>query len=199
VGSAYFKGTGTSQAAAVVSGIAALLFEADPSLTPEEAKAALVGSSSGLAGQPGAGSGLVDAAGAVEAVRAGKYAGTVSPPYVSGTGLGGIEASRGSNHVYSDPDGNSVPELVTGEVDVLGKAWSPEMWSAAPWSTPHWLATSWHPLVGAFDRLQLALWTGPTWSGMVVDADAWAARHWSTSSWVARHWSARHWSTSVWN
>jgi serine protease AprX len=199
VGSAYFKGTGTSQAAAVVSGIAALLFEADPSLTPDEAKAALVGSSSGLAGQPGAGSGLVDAAGAVEAVRAGKYAGTVSPPYVSGTGLGGIEASRGSYHVYSDPDGNSVPELVTGEVDVLGNAWSPEMWSAAPWSTPHWLATSWRPLVGAFDRLQLALWTGPTWSGMVVDADAWAARHWSTSSWVARHWSARHWSTSVWN
>ena len=30
VGTAYFKGTGTSQAAAVVSGVAALMFQARP-------------------------------------------------------------------------------------------------------------------------------------------------------------------------
>jgi serine protease AprX len=51
VGRAYMKGTGTSQATAVVCGIAALLFDADPSLTPDEAKAALVGTSRGLGGQ----------------------------------------------------------------------------------------------------------------------------------------------------
>jgi serine protease AprX len=200
VGSAYFKGTGTSQAAAVVSGIAALLFEADPSLTPEEAKAALMGSSSGLRGQPGAGNGLVDAARAVEAVLTDKYGNTeVNAPYAPATGVGGIESSRGSYHVYSDPDRDGVPQLVTGEVDVFGNAWGAEAWSAGPWSAQDWLATPWHPLVGVFERLQVALWIGPSWSGMVVNADAWSARHWSDSSWVARHWSARHWSTSVWN
>jgi serine protease AprX len=200
VGSAYFKGTGTSQAAAIVSGIAALLFEADPSLTPDEAKAALMGSSSGLHGQPGAGSGLVDAARAVEAVLTNKYGNTeVNAPYAPATGLGGIESSRGSYHVYSDPDRDGVPQLVTGEVDVFGNAWGAEAWSAGPWSAQDWPATPWDPLVGVFERLQAALWIGPTWSGMVVSADAWSARHWSDSSWVARHWSARHWSTSVWN
>ena len=43
LGESGFKGTGTSQATAIVSGIAALMFEARPSLTPDEAKAALVG------------------------------------------------------------------------------------------------------------------------------------------------------------
>jgi serine protease AprX len=200
VGTSYFKGTGTSQAAAIVSGIAALLFEADPSLTPDEAKAALVGSSSGLGGQPGAGAGLIDAYRAVQGVLAREYRGSnVNAPYPPATGLGGIESSRGSHHVYSDPDGDGVPDLVTGEIDVFGNAWGAETWSSGTWSAQDWLTSPWHPLVGAFDGLQAALWTGPTWSGMVVDADAWSARHWSNSGWVARHSSARHWSTYVWD
>jgi serine protease AprX len=199
VGTAYFKGTGTSQAAAIVSGIAALLFEADPSLTPDEAKAALLGTTSVLRGQPGAGTGLVDAARALEAVLARGYRGAnVNASYAPATGLGGIESSRGSYHVYSDLDGDGVPELVSGEIDVLGNAWGPAT-SSGTWSAQGWLATPWRPLVGAFERLQAALWTGPTWSGMVVNADAWSARHWSDSGWVARHWSARHWSTYVWD
>jgi serine protease AprX len=180
--------------------MAALLFEADPSLTPDEAKAAIIGSSSGLGGQSGAGNGLVDAAGAVRAVLAGDYDGAdVNAVHAPATGRGRLGPSRGSYHVYSDPDGDGVPELVTGEFDVLGNAWDADRWSAAAWSEEEWIATSWHPLVGAFGSLQAALWSGPTWSGMVVNADAWSARHWSNSGWVARHWSARHWSTYVWD
>jgi serine protease AprX len=199
VGTAYFRGTGTSQAAAIVSGIAALMFEAEPSLTPNEAKAALIGSSSGLQGQAGAGSGLVDAARAVDAVLARQYRGTdVNARYAPATGLGDLDSSRGSHHVYSDPDGDGSPQLVKGEVDVLGKPWSPETWAAGTWSAQAWSATPWHRYVGAFEALQAALWLGPTWSGMVNDADSWAARHWSDSAWAARHWSARHWSTYDW-
>lgn len=200
VGNAYFKGTGTSQAAAVVSGIAALLFEADPSLTPDEAKAALVGSSSGLGGQPGAGSGLVDAARAVEAVVSNQYGTTqINAQHAPATGSGGIEPSRGSYHVYSDLNADNVPELVTGEVDVHGNAWSAQTWRDEAWSAQQWRATPWHAVAGEFARFQQAVWLGPTWSGMVASSDAWSARHWSASGWVARHWSARHWSTDVWN
>jgi serine protease AprX len=200
VGSAYFKGTGTSQAAAVVSGIAALLFEADPSLTPDEAKAALVGSSRGLGGEPGAGSGLVDAARAVAAVVSNQYGTTeINASHAPATGVGGIESSRGSHHVYSDLNGDDVPELVTGEVDVLGNGWNAQKWPEEAWSAQQWRATPWHAVAGEFARFQLALWLGPTWSGMVASSDAWSARHWSASGWAARHWSARHWSTDVWN
>jgi serine protease AprX len=198
VGAAHFKGTGTSQAAAIVSGIAALMFEANPALTPGEAKAAIVGSSSGLQGQDGAGSGLVDAAAAVAAVRAGTYRNAaVTIPYA--TGEGPIEPSRGSYHVYSDPDRDGVPQEISGEVDALGNAWDATAWSATPWSTEAWRASPWRPLVTAFEEWAMSPWTGPTWSGTVVDATAWSARHWSQSEWVARHWSARHWSGSAWN
>jgi serine protease AprX len=200
VGNAYFKGTGTSQAAAVVSGVAALLFEADPSLTPDEAKAALVGSSSGLGGEPGAGSGLVDAARAVAAVVSNQYGTTqINAPHAPARGSGGIESSRGSYHVYSDLNADNVPELVTGEVDALGNAWNAQTWPDEAWSAQQWRATPWHAVVGEFARFQLALRSGPTWSGLVASSDAWSARHWSASGWVARHWSARHWSTDVWN
>jgi serine protease AprX len=200
VGAAYFKGTGTSQAAAIVSGIAALMFEADPSLAPDEAKAALVGSSSGLEGQPGAGNGLVHASQAVEAVLDDTYGDAeVNAPYVPAVGLGAIEPSRGSYHVYSDPDGDDVPQLLAGEVDALGKPWAAATWWTSPWSRSRWAASPWSPLVGEFEEWELPPWTGPTWGGMVMDASAWSAKHWSDSGWVAKHWSARHWSAGVWN
>jgi serine protease AprX len=200
VGRAYFKGTGTSQAAAVVSGIAALLYEADPRLTPDEAKAALVGTSSGLSGQPGAGHGLVDASRALRAVRADTYGDAqINAPYASATGTGGIESSRGSYHVYSDPDGDGMPQEISGETDVLGNSWSAATWWATPSSTERWPASPWSALVGEFEEWEVLPWFGPKWSGMVWDAAAWSAKHWSNSGWVAKHWSARHWSASVWN
>jgi serine protease AprX len=200
VGAAYFKGTGTSQAAAIVSGIAALMFEGDPSLTPDEAKAALVGSSSGLRGQPGAGNGLVDAARALEAVRRNTYGDAqVNAPYAPATGIGGIDPSRGSYHVFGDPDGDGVPQQVSGETDVLGNPWIAERWSATPWSATHWRASPWSRFAAELEEWEILPWTGPTWSGMVLDGAAWSAKHWSNSGWVAKHWSARHWSASVWN
>ena len=39
----YFKGTGTSQSGAVVSGIAALMYQANPNLTPKRVKGILMG------------------------------------------------------------------------------------------------------------------------------------------------------------
>jgi serine protease AprX len=200
VGTSYFKGTGTSQAAAVVSGIAALLFEADPSLRPDEAKAALVGSSSGLSGQPGAGHGLVHAPSALAAVLADTYgAAKINAAYLPASGSGAIEESRGSHHVYSDPDGDGVPQVMTGEVDALGNPWSLGTWSTTRRARDSWASSPWKPYVGEFEEWETARWQGPTWSGMVSDGDSWSARHWSSSGWVARHWSARHWSAGVWN
>src|SRR5262249_26958917 len=65
VGDAYFKGSGTSQAAAIVSGVLARMFQADPTLTPDEAKAALVATANPTLAGPGAGAGLIDANAAI--------------------------------------------------------------------------------------------------------------------------------------
>src|ERR1700724_2535165 len=102
------------------------MFEANPSLTPDVAKATLLGTTDkGVAGQPGAGMGMVDAYAAVTAAASGAY--VTSPANVGlrpGTGLGSLDASRGSFHVMADLNHDGKPQLVVGEIDVLGNSWS---------------------------------------------------------------------------
>jgi serine protease AprX len=181
VGQGYFKGTGTSQAAAIVSGIAALMFEASPALTPDVAKAALVGTANrSIASQAGAGAGLVDAAAAVNAAASGAY---VRAPANGGltasSGLGSLDASRGSFRVYADLDGDGSPEQVSGERDVLGKPWNPSAWWTGPWSAP--------------------LWSGKHWGGMTWEGKHWGSSSWSVAGWDGKHWGGKHWGVESWN
>ena len=140
VGDNYFKGTGTSQATAIVSGVGALMFQANPSLSPNMAKAILMNTASGLSKQAGSGSGLVDASSAVSAALLGPA--YLKPPANQGvspsTGQGTLEGSRGSMHVYADLNGDGTPEMVTGEIGWNGTAWSGTAWSGTAWSGDAW-------------------------------------------------------------
>jgi serine protease AprX len=191
----YFKGTGSSQAAAVVSGVAALLFDADPTLTPEEARAALVGTAGGaLAGTPGGGAGLVDADEALAAVLAGRFDGA-SRSVGRSSGLGALDGSRGSAHVNADPDGDGAPQEIAGEYDVLGRAWEAQAWSAQAWSEASWELSPWAARVALSAGWEAQAWSAQAWSGMVWEAQAWSSRDWGSAAWVAQAWSAQAWST----
>ncbi len=184
---AYFKGTGTSQAAAVVSGIAALMFQANPELTPDVAKAILVGTamrSRGLMNAP-----LVDAFGSVWATLNHAYdTRPANQGLVPSTGLGSLEASRGSFHVYADLNGDGVPELVQGEIDVLGQAWDARSWSARSWSADSWGSTVWSAYVAESPGWEARSWSGRSWSGT-----SWDGRSWS-GDWTGQCWSGGIWS-----
>jgi serine protease AprX len=181
VGDSYFKGTGTSQATAIVSGVAALMFQADPSLTPDVAKAALIGTadkSTSLGN--GSGSGLVDAYGAVNATLNGKY--WYSPANVGlvpSTGTGLIEESRGTFRVYADFDGDGELEPVRGEVDALGNKWSSTSWSSTSWSSLLSLSSGWDS----------TSWSSTSWSGTSWSSTSWSSTSWSNTSWSSMTWS----------
>jgi serine protease AprX len=189
VGDWYFKGTGTSQAAAIVSGVAALMFEANPTLTPDEAKTAILrGATKTSTYRSGGGAGMVDASAAIALARKGIYV-TANLGLVPSTGLGSLDSSRGSFHVYTDPDGDGVWDLVVGEVDVFGQPWSATSWSATSWS-----ATVWASLVNVSTGWAATSWSATSWSGT-----SWSATSWSSTSWSSTSWSSTSWSTNAWS
>jgi serine protease AprX len=189
VGDAYFKGSGTSQSAAVVSGMLALMFQARPTMTPDEAKAVLMGTAQKyLVTQAGAGAGVVDVYAAVQAALKGTGK-TANKHLTPSTGLGSLEASRGSFHVYADLNGDGVPELVTGEIDVLGAAWDARSWTARSWTADAWASSVW----SAYTAETLG-WADTTWAGRSWTGTTWDARSWTSTTFEARSWSDAGWS-----
>ena len=196
VSSTFIKGTGTSQAAAVVSGIAALLVEADPTLTPDRLKTVLVTTASQMGDQVGSGAGLVDADNAIRHLMGNRSVNTGLTP---STGLGSLEASRGSLHVVSDPWGAGTPVTITGEMDVLGQTWDARSWSGRSWSSEAWLSSGWADLTVVNAYWGTGAWSGRSWSGTGWDARSWSARSWSTSGFTAEDWTGRSWSSQTWS
>jgi serine protease AprX len=100
------------------------------------------------------------------------------------TGTGSIEASRGNFHVYADVDGDGKPELVQGEIDVLGNSWDANSWAANSWSANSWDANS---------------WDANSWEGTAWDANSWDSNSWDANSWDANSWDANAWDAGAWD
>jgi len=191
-----FRGSGTSQAAAVVSGAVALLEQENPSITPDQVKAALMATARPLAGvDPLAqGAGEVDVNGAAALVRA--FSGRIGPAqaamlamavqnYPTATGLGSLEAARGGSNLV-DPDNRVV---LQGEVDVQGQPWNPAVWSAASAAGTAWTGGAWNG----------ARWSGDGWSGADWQSQAWTSARWSGVAWSAADWDSARWSSARWS
>jgi serine protease AprX len=166
IGDDYFKGTGTSQATAVVSGVVALMYEANPTLTPNQAKAVLVSTARDMPNMFGAGAGLVDAYNATVKASMNRAA---NRGVVSSTGLGPLEGSRGTSHAFADLNGDGITETVLGEIGWSGSSWGGTSWGGIAWGGSAWGGSS---------------WGGSSWGG-----SAWGGSTWGGSSWGSEDWS----------
>jgi serine protease AprX len=130
VGDRFFKGSGTSQAAAVTSGAVALLLSKRPTLTPDQVKKPLTTTAAPISGADAVsqGAGVLDVnKAAIAATPA-----TSAQPFVASTGLGSLEAARGGAHVQVNG------KDLTGEKDAFGKAWTATTWAAATGAGTTW-------------------------------------------------------------
>jgi serine protease AprX len=189
----YFKGTGTSQAGAVVAGVAALMYQVNPDITPRRVKGIMMGTAFRPAAfRAGGGEGLLDAAGSVWA--ASSVIANPNAGFIRSSGLGSLEGSRGRFHVETDLDGDGQPDLVQGELDVLGDPWDSNSWSSTSWSSTSWSSTSWSSLIAQNPGWASTSWSSTSWSGM-----AWSSTSWSSNSWGSSSWSSNTWSSVAWS
>jgi serine protease AprX len=213
-----FRGSGSSQAAAVVSGAVALLLQAYPNLTPDQVKGALVQSATYVPASPRyAGAGELNVANALSVAKklatpcTGLLCGltntlsgvntAVTQSYPISTGQGSIEAARAGDDLV---DADGVP--LTGEIDVQGVPWNPKNWwahasSLTSWSGGSWLGVTWtgSGWLPPSGDLQTSRWSTSRWSTSRWSDAGWDTSRWSTSRWSTSRWSTSRWSTSRWS
>ncbi len=201
MGTQFLRGSGTSQAAAVVSGEAALLLQAKPDLTPDQVKQVLMGSANGLNNV----SARMEGAGTTDIRKAlGSVPRTVVDPAAWGTGTGSLEASRGNFHIVVG-DGTAEEVTLVGEVDVFGQAWNGAEWARAAkdrkaWRDGAWrgatlTARGWTDTGGARKSWPTAAWRN---TGAVLADGEWAGRMWRDGEWAGRMWRDSAWSGRGW-
>ena len=201
VGARFQRGSGTSESAAIASGLVALLAQKYPAATPNQLKALVSGSaitslskSTTLALTSGsgqrlfyAGTGMISVANALNKKLPKDW---VTPANASGTGT--LEASRGG--VYVTDNGVDL----TGERDIFGQPFSPSAMatleaSAASWTGGIWNGSRWSGDTWAGSRWSTVSWTGTDWAG-----SRWSGSRWSTMSWDGSRWSGTGWTGSRW-
>jgi serine protease AprX len=196
-----FLGSGTSQSAAVVSGAVALLLDQRPDLTPDEVKGLLTATAFDIGGEKDyeQGHGVIDlttamASDAVAVVR----------DEAPATGLGSLDAARGSDHIEIGG------ELLTGEVTANGAVWDPAAWVTASesgstwtgdddWSGSTWSGSTWSGSTWSGSTWSGSTWSGSTWSGSTWSGSTWSGSTWSGSTWSGSTWSGSTWSGSTWS
>ncbi len=210
IGTTLFRGSGTSQAAAVVSGAAALLIQQRPTATPDQIKALLTRTASPVPGATAAqqGSGLLDLA----------KAETTATPHAAqrfavSTGLGSLELARGSVHVTVGG------KEVKGEVDVRGQAfnsgqfttglqsgtnwqgmsWGGKSWAGMSWAGMSWGGMSWGGMSWAGMSWAGTKWSGMSWAGMSWAGMSWAGMSWAGMSWAGMSWAGMSWAGADWS
>jgi serine protease AprX len=172
----YMWMSGTSFAAPVVSGAAALVLAHHPNWTPDQVKGALM-----LTAQPTA-AGTALGVGEVNAKAAAQVSNPPNPnlalgQFVKSDGTGGLtfDAASWANTAQADASWNSA-------------SWNSASWANASWANASWNSASWAN----------ASWAAASWASASWNSASWAAASWAAASWAAASWNAASWAAAAW-
>ncbi len=208
VTSTLFRGSGTSEAAAIVSGAAALAIQKYPGIDPLTLKYLFRANTNqlncGACSQSIQGQGEIDLA---QMLLATPWLKKGSLPKAS-SGTGSLELARGTDHLTRDG------AVLQGEQDIFGQAfdsaamaaleaagisWSGGTWSGSSWSGGTWNGSTWSGSSWSGSSWSGSSWSGSSWSGSSWSGSSWSGSSWSGSSWSGSSWSGSSWSTGSWS
>ena len=209
----YFRGSGTSEATAFVSGAVADLLQLHPDLTPDQVKEMLITSCDKLRSfnwkQQGCGeldmTQLLSAPVAPN-LTAVQYLSRWGVKALS-TGTGSLEASRGSDHIAmngvvlqgeQDIFGMPFSSAAIAALEAAGSSWSGGIWNGSSWSGSSWSGSGWSGSSWSGSSWSDLLWSGSSWSGSSWSGSSWSGNSWSGSSWSGSSWSGAEWLGATW-
>jgi serine protease AprX len=167
-----FLGSGTSQAAAVTSGVVAAMLQYHPEYTPDRVKATL----EYRANEIDPYSQIKDGDGAVDGVYSVVFGGPFAPT---------------QRHPKADQPGHiSTP---------TGSTWSGGTWSGGTWSGSTWSGSTWSGGTWSGSTWSGSTWSGSTWSGSTWSGGTWSGATWSGATWSGGTWSGGTWSGNGWS
>jgi serine protease AprX len=205
LGDRFFRGSGTSEAAALTSGVAALMLSQRPNLTPDQVKRLLT--STGY--QPAKGNSF-DAVvpDAYRATFGGRPGPAVSQYFRYSTGTGSLELSRGGTHVTQDGSmlvgeqdifGNPVNTRALARAEANGASWSGGTWNGATWAGASWNGSSWAAAIWSGASWDGASWDGASWDGASWDGATWDGASWDGMTWDGASWDGASWDGASWD
>jgi serine protease AprX len=169
--SGYMWMSGTSFAAPMVSGTAALVLAFHPNWTPDQVKGALM-----LTAQPTA-AGMALGVGEVNA----KAATQVTSPPNPNLALNEFVGSDGAG-------GFAFDSASWASTAAANASWNSASWSSASWANASWNSASWAN----------ASWSSASWAAASWNSASWAAASWAAASWAAASWNAASWAAASW-
>ena len=201
----FVRGSGTSQAAAAVSGAAALVIQQRPYIRPDLLKGLLRSTAAKLpaAENRAQGHGLVNLARARL-----KWTPLSVQAHAPSTGLGSLEEARGGSHVISydvavNPE-TGLEEIVQvpldGERDIFNQGWNAPVWGPLSASGTSWTGGVFNGIAWTGTSLLEGLWQTVDWGGQVDWTGArWSGARWSDADWEGARWSGARWSGARWS
>jgi serine protease AprX len=159
--SGLFRGSGTSQSTAIVSGLAALYLQSHPSASPQQVKSAIRDAASSIAGGRADGQGLV-------AIPSGNYGSN----------------DTGEQNLNFRQWFSTAPlwgDLFTGGA-FDARRWSARRWSAGGWDARRWAAVSFDARRWSDVTFDARLWSARMWGSRMWGSRLWSASYWGDSA-----------------
>jgi serine protease AprX len=203
----HFRGSGTSEATAVVAGAVALVLQKYPMMWPDLVKRFFQTNAVKLASfdTQAQGAGEIRLGAMLNATPQWSYTGQ---KFTSATGTGSLERSRGQDHLTRDGVtltgeedifGHVVDTSALGTAEAAGSTWSGSTWSGSTWSGSTWSGSTWSGSTWSGSTWSGSSWSGSTWSGSTWSGTGWSGSTWSGSSWSGSTWSGSSWASDSWN
>ena len=192
VDGSYRKGSGTSMSTGVVSGTVALMLQANPSWTPNRVKYALAATArdSASSNPMDVGAGVVDA----NAATFSAPDGTANAGLDRSTGLGSLDASRGTVQVQADDSEQTVVNgLLTAQlllfdpITYTGLPWTSTTWQLSQWAGGAWYGGAWYGGAWYGGAWYGGAWYGGAWYGQ-PEGGAWYGGAWYGGAWYGGAW-----------